>query len=157
MTERKRESSWARSSGTTVIIYDQTCATENAAAASGSLRDPASVLINELSVKVRRLVACVQLPERVEPLETEFTQAHHINQESTATSVDYPNYGVLSLVSVITVEYGTKKRPKVAGIVSLSWARFPSPNPQPRSGSKARWNHCGWRGGTGVINTSVIG
>ncbi len=100
--------------GTSILIYDQTCATEKRRRKRGTFPDPAKrVVINEAvcegcgdcSVKSNCL--------SVEPLETEFDTKRQINQ-STCNK----DYSCLNgfCPSFVTVEGGQLKKPKVTSV-----------------------------------------
>ena len=112
--------------GTSVIIYDQTCATEKRRRRKrGTLVDPAvRVVINELVCE-----GCGDCGEQsncvsVEPLETEFGRKRQINQSTCNKD--------LSCVkgfcpSFVTVEGGSLRKKKAAASHALDISSLPEP------------------------------
>lgn len=140
--------------GCTVLIYDQTCATEKRRRRKrGTMADPARhVVINELvcegcgdcSVKSNCL--------SVEPVETEFGRKRRINQNTCNK-----DYSCLNgfCPSFVTVEGGKPRRPKAAarpdagGLPAL-------PEPQ-RPAAETAWGIVvAGIGGTGVITIGQL-
>ena len=143
--------------GTTVIIYDQTCATEKRRRRKrGTMVDPAvRVVINELvcegcgdcSVKSNCL--------SVEPLETEFGRKRAINQSSCNKDVSCVN-GFCP--SFITVEGGQlKKKAKARANVSpFELGALPEPVLPALDGGHAWGVVVAGVGGTGVITIGQL-
>ena len=112
--------------GTTILIYDQTCATEKRRRRKrGTMADPAKrVVINEAvcegcgdcSVKSNCL--------SVEPVETEFGTKRQINQSSCNKDFSCVNGFCPSFV---TVEGGQLKKPKTSEISAAGLAALPEP------------------------------
>jgi indolepyruvate ferredoxin oxidoreductase len=144
--------------GTTVIIYDQTCATEKRRRRKrGSLVDPAKrVVINELVCE-----GCGDCGVRsncmsVEPLETEFGRKRQINQ-STCNKDFSCVKGFCP--SFVTVEGGSlKKRSKGKGLSPFELGQLPAPLiPSPGSVEGAVWGIIvAGVGGTGVITIGQL-
>ena len=114
--------------GTTVIIYDQTCATEKRRRRKrGSLVDPARrVVINEAVCEGCGDCSVQSNCISVEPLETELGRKRQINQSSCNKD--------LSCVkgfcpSFVTVEGGKLRKPKpsTSGDVAATWPSLPEP------------------------------
>ena len=147
--------------GTTVIVYDQGCATEKRRRRKrGQLADPARrVVINPLVCE-----GCGDCSEQsnclsVEPLETEFGRKRTINQSSCNK-----DYSCLKgfCPSFVTVEGGRVRKPEVAKLPSLdSLPELPEPNiPEPLSADRAGGGSYGILvagvGGTGVITLGQL-
>ena len=114
--------------GTTVIVYDQTCATEKRRRRKrGSLVDPARrVVINEAVCEGCGDCSVQSNCISVEPLETELGRKRQINQSSCNKD--------LSCVkgfcpSFVTVEGGKLRKPKpsTSGDVAATWPSLPEP------------------------------
>ena len=113
--------------GTTILIYDQTCATEKRRRRKrGTMVDPAKrVLINEAvcegcgdcSVKSNCL--------SVEPVETEFGTKRQINQSSCNKDFSCVNGFCPSFV---TIEGGQLKKPKTNEISTQGLSALPDPD-----------------------------
>jgi indolepyruvate ferredoxin oxidoreductase len=144
--------------GTTVIIYDQTCATEKRRRRKrGSLVDPAKrVLINELVCEGCGDCGVQSNCLSVEPLETEFGRKRTINQSTC--NKDYScTKGFCP--SFVTVEGGTlKKKAKGKGVSPFELGSLPSPQiPSPRSVEGEVWGIIvAGVGGTGVITIGQL-
>ncbi len=114
--------------GTTVIIYDQTCATEKRRRRKrGTLVDPAKrVVINELVCEGCGDCGVQSNCMSVEPLETEFGRKRQINQSTCNKDYSCVNGFCPSFV---TVEGGSlkKKAKPQPGDVQLAWAELPLP------------------------------
>ncbi|MCF8147477.1 MAG: indolepyruvate ferredoxin oxidoreductase family protein [Sulfuritalea sp.] len=112
--------------GTSVIIYDQTCATEKRRRRKrGTLVDPAvRVVINELVCE-----GCGDCGEQsncvsVEPLETEFGRKRQINQSTCNKDVSCVKGFCPSFV---TVEGGSLRKKKAAASHALDISSLPEP------------------------------
>ena len=152
---RASSASSARSQGTTVIIYDQTCATEKRRRRKrGTLVDPAKrVVINELVCEgcgdCSRASNCLS----VEPLETEFGRKRAINQ-STCNKDTRCLKGFCP--SFVTVEGGQLKK-HGQGASGAASDRVP---PLPEPALPGLHEPCGivvaGVGGTGVITIGQL-
>jgi indolepyruvate ferredoxin oxidoreductase len=111
--------------GTTVIIYDQTCATEKRRRRKrGTLVDPATrVVINELVCEGCGDCGVQSNCMSVEPLETEFGRKRQINQSTCNKDMSCLKGFCPSFV---TVE-GGKLRKKKAAKDSTAWPVLPMP------------------------------
>lgn len=119
--------------GTTVIIYDQTCATEKRRRRKrGTLVDPAKrVVINELVCEGCGDCSVQSNCISVEPLETEFGRKRQINQSTCNKDISCVKGFCPSLV---TVEGGKlrKTRGAQSGSVApqqLAWPQLAEPEP----------------------------
>ncbi len=141
-------------SGTTVIIYDQTCATEKRRRRKrGKLADPDKrVVINELVCEGCGDCSVQSNCLSVEPVETEFGRKRRINQNSCNK-----DYSCLKgfCPSFVTVEGGRLKKPKMqtqgdlAGLPTLPEPALPA--------SETAWGIVvGGIGGTGVITIGQL-
>ena len=149
----RRGNQFSRSRGT-VIIYDQTCATEKRRRRKrGTLATPdKTVVINQLvcegcgdcSVKSNCL--------SVEPVETEFGRKRRINQSTCNKDYSCVNGFCPSFV---TVEGGTLKKPKKEKKRDLS-ALPPLPEPVLPVAETAWGIVVGGVGGTGVITIGSL-
>jgi indolepyruvate ferredoxin oxidoreductase len=114
--------------GTTVIIYDQTCATEKRRRRKrGTMVDPAKrVLINELVCEGCGDCSVQSNCISVEPLETEFGRKRQINQSTCNKDVSCVNGFCPSFV---TVEGGKLKKKSKGPAVSATdvWPELPLP------------------------------
>ena len=144
--------------GTTVIIYDQTCATEKRRRRKrGSLVDPAKrVVINELVCEGCGDCSVQSNCLSVEPLETEFGRKRQINQSSC--NKDYScTKGFCP--SFVTVEGGQfKKKAQGQGVSPLTLGELPEPaipTTEGRNGSVWGIVVAGV-GGTGVITIGQL-
>ncbi|MEJ0002524.1 MAG: indolepyruvate ferredoxin oxidoreductase family protein [Pararobbsia sp.] len=139
--------------GTTILIYDQTCATEKRRRRKrGTLPDPARrVVINEAvcegcgdcSVKSNCL--------SVEPFETEFGTKRQINQSSCNKDFSCLNGFCPSFV---TVEGGQLKKPKAAEVSTDGLVALPEPD-LPAIGGAYGVLVAGV-GGTGVVTIGAL-
>jgi indolepyruvate ferredoxin oxidoreductase len=140
--------------GTTVIIYDQTCATEKRRRRKrGTMAIPDKrVVINELVCE-----GCGDCSEQsnclsIEPIETEFGRKRRINQNSC--NLDYSCVKGFC-PSFVTVEGGTLKKPKKEKKGDL--AGFPTlPDPVLPVAEQAWGIVVGGVGGTGVITIGQL-
>ena len=141
--------------GTTVIIYDQTCATEKRRRRKrGTLVDPAKrVVINELVCEGCGDCGVQSNCLSVEPLETEFGRKRTINQ-STCNK----DYSCLKgfCPSFVTVE-GGQLRKKDKGGAKIEWTGGTLPHPAlPALGAEAWGVIVAGVGGTGVITIGQL-
>ncbi|RZL37996.1 MAG: indolepyruvate ferredoxin oxidoreductase family protein [Rubrivivax sp.] len=142
--------------GVTVIIYDQTCATEKRRRRKrGKLVDPAKrVVINELVCEGCGDCSVQSNCLSVEPVETDFGRKRQINQNSC--NKDYSCVKGFC-PSFVTVEGGELKKPKKEGRKSPFDAALPGlpmpvvPNPEEAWGIVV-----GGVGGTGVITIGQL-
>ena len=140
--------------GTTVILYDQTCATEKRRRRKrGTMATPDKrVVINELVCE-----GCGDCGEQsnclsVEPIETEFGRKRRINQNSC--NLDYSCVKGFC-PSFVTVEGGTLKKPKKEQKGDLS--SMPAlPDPVLPVAEQAWGIVVGGVGGTGVITIGQL-
>ena len=157
--------------GTTVIIYDQTCATEKRRRRKrGTLVDPARrVVINELVCEGCGDCGVQSNCISVEPLETELGRKRQINQSSCNKDFSCVKGFCPSFV---TVEGGRLKKPKTVGAGSAAgagalqlgmapdaaWAELPAPPiPDLASVPGAVWGMVvAGVGGTGVITIGQL-
>jgi len=144
--------------GTTIIIYDQTCATEKRRRRKrGSLVDPAKrVVINELVCEGCGDCGVQSNCLSVEPLETEFGRKRQINQSTC--NKDYSCVKGFC-PSFVTVEGGQlKKKAKSKGASPLALG----PLPEPKIASTHSVDGHVWGivvagvGGTGVITIGQL-
>jgi len=141
--------------GTTVIIYDQTCATEKRRRRKrGTLVDPAKrVVINELVCEGCGDCSVQSNCVSVEPLETEFGRKRRINQSTCNKD--------LSCVkgfcpSFVTVE-GGQLRKKAKGAVTAAGDSTALPEPALPALGEAAWGIVvAGVGGTGVITIGQL-
>ena len=140
--------------GTTVIIYDQTCATEKRRRRKrGKLVDPEKrVVINELVCEGCGDCSVQSNCLSVEPLETEFGRKRRINQNSC--NKDYSCVKGFC-PSFVTVEGGQLKKPKKAQRADLQ-ALPPLPEPMLPLAEQAWGIVVGGVGGTGVITIGSL-
>ena len=144
--------------GTTVIIYDQTCATEKRRRRKrGSLVDPAKrVVINELVCEGCGDCGVQSNCLSVEPLETEFGRKRQINQSSC--NKDYScTKGFCP--SFVTVEGGQlKKKSKGVGPSPFALGELPEPVlPMLGGAAEPVWGIVvAGVGGTGVITIGQL-
>ncbi|MFN3303020.1 MAG: indolepyruvate ferredoxin oxidoreductase family protein [Roseateles sp.] len=142
--------------GTTVIIYDQTCATEKRRRRKrGKLADPAKrVVINELVCEGCGDCSVQSNCLSVEPLETEFGRKRQINQNTC--NKDYSCVKGFC-PSFVTVEGGELKKPKKEARKSPFDAALP-PLPLPViPNAESAWGIVvAGVGGTGVITIGQL-
>ncbi|MGE0350773.1 indolepyruvate ferredoxin oxidoreductase family protein [Hydrogenophaga sp.] len=141
--------------GTTVIIYDQTCATEKRRRRKrGTMVDPDKrVVINELVCEGCGDCGVQSNCLSVEPLETEFGRRRTINQ-STCNK----DYSCLKgfCPSFVTVE-GGQLRKKDKGGAKIEWTGGTLPQPAlPALGAEAWGVIVAGVGGTGVITIGQL-
>ena len=153
--------------GTTVIIYDQTCATEKRRRRKrGTMVDPAKrVVINELVCEGCGDCGVQSNCLSVEPLETEFGRKRQINQSTCNKDMSCVKGFCPSFVTVEGGSFKKKAAPKAdSGVPSPFelealpepvFARKPEANAQ--AGAGAVWGMvvCGV-GGTGVITIGQL-
>jgi indolepyruvate ferredoxin oxidoreductase len=147
--------------GTTVIVYDQTCATEKRRRRKRGLMEdpPRRVVINPLVCE-----GCGDCSEQsnclsVEPLETEFGRKRTINQ-STCNK----DYSCLKgfCPSFVTVEGGALRKPKPAqapsvdALPALPEPAIPDPVKADRAGGGCYGILVAGVGGTGVITIGQL-
>jgi indolepyruvate ferredoxin oxidoreductase len=140
--------------GTTVIIYDQTCATEKRRRRKrGKMVDPEKrVVINEAVCEGCGDCSVQSNCLSVEPVETEFGRKRRINQNSC--NKDYSCVKGFC-PSFVTVEGGQLKKPKKEQRGDLS-ALPPLPEPSLPVGERAWGIVVGGVGGTGVITIGQL-
>jgi len=140
--------------GTTVIIYDQTCATEKRRRRKrGKLTTPAKrVVINEAVCEGCGDCSVQSNCLSVEPVETEFGRKRRINQSTC--NLDY-SCAKGFCPSFVTVEGGQLKKPKKEQRGDLSTLP-PLPEPQLPRSDKAWGIVVGGVGGTGVITIGQL-
>ncbi|MEM5338562.1 indolepyruvate ferredoxin oxidoreductase family protein [Paraburkholderia azotifigens] len=113
--------------GTTILIYDQTCATEKRRRRKrGAYPDPAKrVVINEAVCEGCGDCSVQSNCLSVEPLETEYGTKRQINQ-STCNK----DYSCLKgfCPSFVTVEGGQLRKPKVSGVAGDAMPPVPDPD-----------------------------
>jgi indolepyruvate ferredoxin oxidoreductase len=140
--------------GTTVIIYDQTCATEKRRRRKrGTLADPEKrVVINELVCEGCGDCSVQSNCLSVEPVETEFGRKRRINQNTCNK-----DYSCLKgfCPSFVTVEGGQLKKPKKEAKGNLA-ALPPVPQPVLPVAEEAWGIVVGGVGGTGVITIGQL-
>ena len=146
--------------GCTVLIYDQTCATEKRRRRKrGKLADPAKrVVINELVCEGCGDCSVQSNCLSVEPVETEFGRKRRINQNTC--NKDYScTKGFCP--SFVTVEGGQLKKPKkepradLAGLPPLPEPALPAPVDE--AGRDRAWGIVvAGVGGTGVITIGQL-
>ena len=144
--------------GTTVIIYDQTCATEKRRRRKrGSLADPAKrVVINELVCEGCGDCGVQSNCLSVEPLETEFGRKRQINQSSCNKDMSCLKGFCPSFV---TVEGGQlKKRAKDKALSPFELGALPEPVIAPTHTANGEvWGAVvAGVGGTGVITIGQL-
>lgn len=140
--------------GTTIIIYDQTCATEKRRRRKrGSMVDVEKrVVINELVCEGCGDCSVQSNCVAVEPLETEFGRKRQINQNSC--NKDYScTKGFCP--SFVTVEGGKLKKPKKGQGPALD-QQAPIPLPVVPAADKAWGIVVAGVGGTGVITVGQL-
>jgi len=113
--------------GTTILIYDQTCATEKRRRRKrGAYPDPAKrVVINEAVCEGCGDCSVQSNCLSVEPLETEYGTKRQINQSSCNK-----DYSCLKgfCPSFVTVEGGQLRKPKASGVASDAMPAVPEPD-----------------------------
>jgi indolepyruvate ferredoxin oxidoreductase len=147
--------------GTTVIIYDQTCATEKRRRRKrGTLVDPAKrVVINELVCEGCGDCSVQSNCMSVEPLETEFGRKRQVNQSTCNKDISCVNGFCPSFV---TVEGGTLKKKTVPkaldGMDAAAWPELPLPIlPELQGVPGGVWGTIvAGVGGTGVITIGQL-
>ena len=149
--------------GTTVIIYDQTCATEKRRRRKrGTLADPATrVVINDLVCEGCGDCSVQSNCVSVEPLETEFGRKRSINQSTCNKDLSCTKGFCPSFV---TVHGGRLRKPAPAAAGgsgaggSVAWPELPDPQAAPGSQEPGRvWGIVvAGVGGTGVITIGQL-
>jgi indolepyruvate ferredoxin oxidoreductase len=144
--------------GTTVIIYDQTCATEKRRRRKrGTLEDPARrVVINELVCEGCGDCGVQSNCMSIEPLETEFGRKRQINQSTCNKDLSCLKGFCPSFV---TVEGGRlRKKSAAAGQGQSGWPELPEPPALELSGLPGGvWGSVvAGVGGTGVITIGQL-
>jgi len=147
--------------GTTVIIYDQTCATEKRRRRKrGTLADPARrVVINEAVCEGCGDCSVQSNCISVEPLETELGRKRQINQSTCNKDLSCVNGFCPSFV---TVEGGKLKKPKAAGAAAAASTGALAALPAPAVADLAQVPGGVWGivvagvGGTGVITIGQL-
>ena len=140
--------------GCTVIVYDQTCATEKRRRRKrGTMVQPSkSVVINELVCEGCGDCSVASNCLSVEPVETEFGRKRRINQNSCNKDYSCVNGFCPSFV---TVEGGTLKKPK-RDAKHDPFALPPIPEPALPLSEQAFGIVVGGVGGTGVITIGQL-
>jgi indolepyruvate ferredoxin oxidoreductase len=140
--------------GTTVIVYDQTCATEKRRRRKrGTMADPEKrVVINELVCEGCGDCSVQSNCLSVEPVETEFGRKRRINQNTCNK-----DYSCLKgfCPSFVTVEGGSLKKPKKETKGNIA-ALPPVPEPVLPVAEEAWGIVVGGVGGTGVITIGQL-
>ncbi|MDP1899607.1 MAG: indolepyruvate ferredoxin oxidoreductase family protein [Rubrivivax sp.] len=143
--------------GTTVIVYDQTCATEKRRRRKrGKLADPEKrVVINELVCEGCGDCSVQSNCLSVEPVETEFGRKRRINQHSC--NKDYSCVKGFC-PSFVTVEGGQLRKPKTETRVHpAALPPIPEPPAAALAGGDRPWGIVvGGVGGTGVITIGQV-
>ncbi|MDO9360371.1 MAG: indolepyruvate ferredoxin oxidoreductase family protein, partial [Polaromonas sp.] len=144
--------------GTTVIIYDQTCATEKRRRRKrGSLVDPARrVVINELVCEGCGDCSVQSNCLSVEPLETEFGRKRQINQSTCNKDMSCLKGFCPSFVTVEGGQLRKKSKDKAASPFTMG--ELPEPQiPSPRGVNGNVWGIVvAGVGGTGVITIGQL-
>ncbi|ACC72040.1 indolepyruvate ferredoxin oxidoreductase family protein [Paraburkholderia phymatum] len=139
--------------GTTILIYDQTCATEKRRRRKrGAYPDPAKrVVINEAVCEGCGDCSVQSNCLSVEPLETEYGTKRQINQ-STCNK----DYSCLKgfCPSFVTVEGGQLRKPKASGLASE--AVPPVPDPEIPAITQPYGVLVTGVGGTGVVTIGAL-
>jgi indolepyruvate ferredoxin oxidoreductase len=140
--------------GCTVIIYDQTCATEKRRRRKrGTMADPATrVLINELVCEGCGDCGVQSNCMSVEPLETEFGRKRTINQSTCNKDISCVKGFCPSFV---TVEGGSLKK-KAKGVSRIELPAFKLPEPTLPDTAQAWGMVVAGVGGTGVITIGQL-
>jgi indolepyruvate ferredoxin oxidoreductase len=140
--------------GCTVIIYDQTCATEKRRRRKrGTMADPAKrVLINELVCEGCGDCGVQSNCLSVEPLETEFGRKRTINQSTCNKDISCVKGFCPSFV---TVEGGQLKK-KAKGVSRIALPELELPQPTLPDTTQAWGMVVAGVGGTGVITIGQL-
>jgi indolepyruvate ferredoxin oxidoreductase len=140
--------------GTTVIIYDQTCATEKRRRRKrGMLVDPAvRVVINELVCEGCGDCGVQSNCMSVEPIETEFGRKRTINQSTCNKDISCVKGFCPSFV---TVEGGSLKK-KSKGVTAIALPELELPQPTLPDTTQAWGMVVAGVGGTGVITIGQL-
>ncbi|WP_296510129.1 indolepyruvate ferredoxin oxidoreductase family protein [Rhodoferax sp.] len=143
--------------GTTVIIYDQTCATEKRRRRKrGTLLDPAKrVVINDLVCEGCGDCGVQSNCMSVEPLETHFGRKRQINQSTCNKDISCVKGFCPSFV---TVEGGQLKKPAKLQTDASGWPALPDPQiPDLSTAPGGVWGTIvAGVGGTGVITIGQL-
>jgi indolepyruvate ferredoxin oxidoreductase len=143
--------------GTTVIIYDQTCATEKRRRRKrGTMVDPAKrVVINELVCEGCGDCGVQSNCMSVEPLETPFGRKRQINQSTCNKDISCVKGFCPSFV---TVEGGSLKKPVKLQTDASGWPALPDPQlPDLATVQGGVWGTIvAGVGGTGVITIGQL-
>ncbi len=154
--------------GTTVIIYDQTCATEKRRRRKrGTLVDPAKrVVINELVCEGCGDCGAQSNCVSIEPLETEFGRKRQINQSTCNKDISCVKGFCPSFVTVEGGQLRKKSKPKAGSGAAADAVALPEPilprllgTAQAASGdgTAAAWGIIvAGVGGTGVITIGQL-
>jgi indolepyruvate ferredoxin oxidoreductase len=140
--------------GCTVIIYDQTCATEKRRRRKrGTMADPAvRVMINELVCEGCGDCGVQSNCMSVEPLETEFGRKRTINQSTCNKDISCVKGFCPSFV---TVEGGSLKK-KAKGVSRMALPALELPEPKLPDTTHAWGMVVAGVGGTGVITIGQL-
>ena len=146
--------------GCSVIIYDQTCATEKRRRRKrGSLVDPAKrVVINELVCEGCGDCGVQSNCLSVEPLETEFGRKRQINQSTCNKDYSCVKGFCPSFVTVEGGQLRKKSKDQAAAPLDATWGALPEPTMASSTGQDGQaWGIVvAGVGGTGVITIGQL-